>query len=59
MALKVFNYKRRSHLIKKVLWKNVKPVIVRYAKAINKNINEKDAGKLYKILHQLLKSFEN
>ena len=30
--LKVFNSKRRSYLIKKDLWKNVKPVIVRYAR---------------------------
>lgn len=29
--LSVFNSKRKSHLIKKDLWKNVKPVIVSYA----------------------------
>lgn len=33
VPLKTFNSKRRSHLIKKDLWKNVKPVIVRYAQA--------------------------
>ncbi|MBO4865737.1 MAG: hypothetical protein J5582_04095 [Ruminococcus sp.] len=31
VPLKVFNSKRKSHLIKKDLWKNVKPVIVYYA----------------------------
>lgn len=31
VPLKVFNSKRKSHLIKKDLWKNVKPVIVKYA----------------------------
>lgn len=31
VPLKVFNAKRRSHYIKKDLWKNVKPVIVKYA----------------------------
>lgn len=30
VPLKVFNSKRKSHLIKKDLWKNVKPVIVKY-----------------------------
>lgn len=33
VSLKIFNSKRRSHFIKKDLWRNVKPVIVRYAKA--------------------------
>lgn len=33
VSLKIFNSKRRSHLIKKDLWKNVKPVIVMYAQA--------------------------
>ena len=31
VPLKVFNSKRKSHYIKKDLWKNVKPVIVQYA----------------------------
>lgn len=31
VPLKVFNSKRKSHYIKKDLWKNVKPVIVKYA----------------------------
>lgn len=31
VPLKVFNSKRKSHCIKKDLWKNVKPVIVKYA----------------------------
>lgn len=31
VSLKVFYSKRKSHYIKKDLWKNVKPVIVRYA----------------------------
>lgn len=31
VPIKIFNSKRRSHLIKKDLWKNVKPVIVMYA----------------------------
>lgn len=31
IPLKVFNSKRKSHLIKKDLWKNVKPVIKKYA----------------------------
>lgn len=31
VPLKVFNSKRKSHLIKKDLWKNVKPVIKKYA----------------------------
>ena len=31
VPIKVFYSKRRSHLIKKDLWKNVKPVILKYA----------------------------
>ena len=31
IPLKVFNAKRKSHFIKKDLWKNVKPVIEKYA----------------------------
>lgn len=31
VPMKVFNSKRKSHLIKKDLWKNVKPVIEKYA----------------------------
>lgn len=31
VPLKVFNSKRKSHYIKKDLWKNVKPIIVKYA----------------------------
>lgn len=31
VPLKVFNSKRKSHFIKKDLWKNAKPVIVKYA----------------------------
>ncbi|WP_272012277.1 hypothetical protein [Faecalicoccus pleomorphus] len=31
VPLKIFYSKRRSHLIKKDLWKNVKPVILKYA----------------------------
>lgn len=31
VSFKVFNSKRKSHCIKKDLWKNVKPVIVKYA----------------------------
>ena len=31
MPLHIFRAKRKSHLIKKDLWKNVKPVIMRYA----------------------------
>lgn len=31
VPLKTFNSKRKSHLIKKDLWKNVKPVIIKYA----------------------------
>ena len=31
VSLKVFYSKRKSHYIKKDLWKNVKPIIVRYA----------------------------
>ena len=31
VPLKVFYSKRKSHLIKRDLWKNVKPVILRYA----------------------------
>lgn len=32
VPLKKFNSKRKSHLIKKDLWKNVKPVILKYAR---------------------------
>ena len=35
IPLKVFYSKRRSHLIKKDLWKNVKPVIVNYSNNTN------------------------
>ena len=35
VPLKTFNSKRKSHLIKKDLWKNVKPVIIKYANAVS------------------------
>lgn len=38
VPLKVFYSKRRSHLIKKDLWKNIKPVIVNYSN----NTNDKE-----------------
>ena len=38
VTLKVFNSKRRSHLIKKDLWKNVKPVIERYARVSDSDL---------------------
>lgn len=38
VPLNVFNSKRRSHLIKKDLWKNVKPVIVKYATDSNQDL---------------------
>lgn len=39
VPLKVFNSKRRSHLIKKDLWRNVKPVIVRYVRASDNDLD--------------------
>ena len=38
VPLKVFNSKRRSHLIKKDLWRRVKPVIERYTKTADNNL---------------------
>ena len=38
VTLKVFNSKRRSHLINKDLWKNVKPVIERYARVSDSDL---------------------
>lgn len=38
VPLKVFYSKRKSHLIKKDLWKNVKPVILKYANASGNDI---------------------
>lgn len=38
VPLKVFYSKRKSHLIKKDLWKNVKPVILKYANASSNDI---------------------
>ena len=38
VPLSIFNAKRRSHLIKKDLWKNVKPVIVKYATDSNQDL---------------------
>ena len=35
---KVFNSKRKSHYIKKNLWKNVKPVIIKYATDSNEDL---------------------
>lgn len=39
VPLKIFNTKRRSHLIKKDLWKNVKPIILKYANAQDDDIS--------------------
>lgn len=38
VPLKIFNSKRKSHLIKKDLWKNVKPVILKYANTSGNDI---------------------
>lgn len=38
VSLKAFNSKRKSHLIKKDLWKNVKPVVLNYAQARENDI---------------------
>lgn len=38
VPLSIFNAKRRSHLIKKDLWKNVKPVIIKYATDSNQDL---------------------
>jgi hypothetical protein len=38
VSIKVFNTKRKSHYIKKDLWKNVKPVIVKYANASGEDL---------------------
>lgn len=42
VPLKVFNSKRKSHLIKKDLWKNVKPVIMKYATDSGENLRTID-----------------
>ncbi len=42
VPLKVFYSKRKSHLIKKDLWKNVKPVILKYADVSDNNIADVD-----------------
>ena len=36
---KAFNSKRKSHLIKKDLWKNVKPILIQYAQAQNQDLS--------------------
>lgn len=38
VPLKVFYAKRKSHLIKKDLWKNVKPIILKYANDLGNDI---------------------
>lgn len=38
ISMKAFNSKRKSHLIKKDLWRNVKPVIVEYATASGEDL---------------------
>ena len=40
MPLKVFYSKRKSHLIKKDLWKNVKPVILKYTNDSGNDVAE-------------------
>ena len=42
VPLKIFNSKRKSHLIKKDLWKNVKPVIVRYVTSSSEDLKTID-----------------
>lgn len=37
VPLNVFNSKKNSHLIKKVLWKNVKPIILKYSAGLDVN----------------------
>lgn len=36
---KVFNAKRKSHLIKKDLWKNVKPILIQYAQTQDQDLS--------------------
>lgn len=51
VSLKVFNSKRKSHYIKKDLWKNVKPVIVKYATDSNEDLTIIDT--VEKLLYEI------
>lgn len=42
VPLKVFKSKRKSHLIKKDLWKNIKPTIIKYANDSDENLKTVD-----------------
>lgn len=42
VPLKAFYSKRKSHLIKKDLWKNVKPVILKYARDSSEDLTTID-----------------
>lgn len=53
VSIKVFNSKRKSHLIKKDLWKNVKPVIVQYATVSGQDIRIIDS------VEQMLEEINN
>lgn len=51
VSLKVFNSKRKSHYIKKDLWKNVKLVIVKYATDSNEDLTIIDT--VEKLLYEI------
>lgn len=57
VPLKVFKTKRKSHLIKKDLWKNIKPVIVKYATAAGANLKMVDI--VEKLLEEISKLDKN
>lgn len=60
VPLKVFYSKRKSHLIKKDLWKNVKPVILRYANSSGNDTEVVDiAERLINEINALDKNGDN
>lgn len=60
VPLKVFYSKRKSHLIKKDLWKNVKPVILKYANELGNDIEVVDiVDKLIDDISRLDKNGDN
>lgn len=57
VSLRAFNSKRKSHYIKKDLWKNVKPVIVKYANDSGEDITTIDI--VEKLLDEINKLDKN
>lgn len=60
VPLHVFRAKRKSHLVKKDLWKNVKPVIMRYANTQGNDIDViNNVEKMIEVVNSLDKNGDN